>query len=232
MQAVILAAGRGTRMGKLTEEFPKGLLSVCGKTLLEHKLDALPESIDEVLLVIQHRGDLIQQHFGDAHKGKKITYIVDQTLSGTAHALWQCKDSLHNRFLVMMGDDIYDKASLHEVCQYDFAIVCKKVLPAETGSRIILDDKGSLLNFVTDLKYKENHSDGGLVFTGLYALTTDIFNYEPVKMKTKEEWGLPQTLLPVSKDHHIQIVETDFWISVNNENELEFAEKTLSAHQH
>jgi NDP-sugar pyrophosphorylase family protein len=228
MQAVILAAGRGTRMGKLTEEFPKALLPLAGKTLLEYKLEALPENISEVIIVIQHKGDLIEQKFGNKYLGKKITYITDQTLSGTAHALWQAKNILSGRFLVMMGDDIYSRESFEECSHYDASIVCKPANREENGSRITIDKLGHLTGFLTDKAYKEKFQDGGMIFTGLYSLTPKIFEFEPVKLKTKEEWGLPQTVLSASKEIGIQILKTNFWISVNSEVDLKFAEKILS----
>ena len=52
MKAIILAAGRGTRMGNLTEEIPKPMLLYKGKNLIEYKIDILPEEINEVLIVV------------------------------------------------------------------------------------------------------------------------------------------------------------------------------------
>ena len=60
MQVVILAAGRGTRMGDLTSDTPKPLLKVKDKTLLEYKLDVLPDSISEVIFVIGYKQEQIR----------------------------------------------------------------------------------------------------------------------------------------------------------------------------
>ena len=109
MQAVILAAGRGTRMNELTTAVPKPMLDVAGKPLLEYKLDALPDFVEEVVLIIGYKGDVIQAHFGDLYNGKRILYVEQETMNGTAGALWCAKDLFHERFLVMMGDDIYMK---------------------------------------------------------------------------------------------------------------------------
>ena len=51
--AVILAAGKGTRMGELSITTPKPMLKVLNKTLIEHKLDMMPDQIDEVIIVVQ-----------------------------------------------------------------------------------------------------------------------------------------------------------------------------------
>lgn len=225
MQAVILSAGKGTRMGNLTDRTPKPLLKIEGKNLLEHKFDVLPKYITEIVLVIGHMGEHIKNYFKDSYNGIPIQYVVDTTLTGTAHALWQAKDVLEKRFLVMMGDDLYDKKSLEECSQYDFSIACKPANTEEDGSRVIINEHGEPIQFITHEKYKATHNDGGLIFTGLYSLTTDIFQYEPIKMKTKEEWSLPSTLLSAGRDHSIKIIETDFWMSVNSPHELQKAER-------
>jgi glucose-1-phosphate thymidylyltransferase len=214
-------------MKDLTKELPKPLLEVNSKSLLLRKMESLPQSITEIILIIGYKGEKIIERFGNSFNGIPITYIEDKTLTGTAHALWNAKELLCGRFLVMMGDDLYARKDLEACSKIDFSIVCKRAAQNEAGSRITKTTDGRLENFVTQEKYLQSHTDGGLIFTGLYSLTVDIFNYEPVKMKTKEEWGLPQTLLVVSNKHPVTIIETDDWISITDPEDLVRTEKTL-----
>src|SRR3989338_3733767 len=109
MQAVILAAVRGTRMKELTEGTPKALLEISGKPLLQYEFDSLPEVVDEVIIIVGYMGSMIQQRFGGIYKDKKIFYVEQDVLDGTAGALWRAKDILSDRFLVMMADDLYGR---------------------------------------------------------------------------------------------------------------------------
>ena len=124
MKAVILAAGKGTRMGELSNETPKPMLKVLGKTLLEHKLDSLPSSMDEVILVVGHLKNKITDTLGENYQGRKITYVVQDELLGTAHSVFLCKENLINeeKFLVMMGDDIYSKEDMQECLDNTWSI--------------------------------------------------------------------------------------------------------------
>ncbi len=215
-------------MGAAATDVPKPLLCVSGKELITHKLDALPEAIKEIVLVIGHNGDKIRERYGDWYGARPITYVEDKTISGTAHALWHAKDVLGPSFLVLMGDDIYSAESLRAATKITPTIVCKKAFPGEVGSRVLTDKEGCLTDFVTDVTYQKEHTDGGVIFTGLYALTSDIFQYEPVKMKTKDEWGLPQTLAVYAKDHPVSITLTERWLSVGTPEEIVAAETILA----
>jgi bifunctional UDP-N-acetylglucosamine pyrophosphorylase/glucosamine-1-phosphate N-acetyltransferase len=228
MQAVILCAGKGVRMGELTRDKPKPLLTIGDRTLLERKLEKLPETVDEIILVIGYKGEAIREFFGNKYGGRKISYTLDSRLTGTATALWSAKEALKGKFIVMMGDDIYSEESLKKCSEHDFSIVCKRANEDEAGSRVVLEN-GKLKNFVTPKVYQRDYGSGGLIFTGLYSLTTDIFNYEPIKMELKEEWGLPQTLLSVATTtgKNIEIIETNFWLPVGNPEELAAAELAL-----
>src|SRR3989344_8278550 len=99
MQAVMLAAGRGPRMVALTGEVPKPMLPVEGRPLLEYKLDALPDEIDEVILVIGYQGGVIRKHFGERYGNKRIQYVEQKELNGTAGARWSAPSPFHDRFL-------------------------------------------------------------------------------------------------------------------------------------
>src|SRR3989338_1354344 len=113
MQVIILAAGRGTRFGKLTEKTPKSLLKVNGKPILEYTLSSLPSQIKEIHIVIGHLGNQIIGHFGNNYAGRKINYITSAELNGTGGAVWQARPFLKKGwFLVLNGDDIYWKNEL------------------------------------------------------------------------------------------------------------------------
>src|SRR5271157_1319914 len=69
MKAVILAAGKGTRMGQLTEQLPKPMLRVQGKPILEHILEGLLQAgVRDFFIVIGFRGDVIEDYFGAGGK--------------------------------------------------------------------------------------------------------------------------------------------------------------------
>jgi dTDP-glucose pyrophosphorylase len=69
MKAVILAAGKGTRMRELTDECPKPMLMVQGKPILEHIVEGLKSAgIREIFLVTGYRGELIEEYFGDGRR--------------------------------------------------------------------------------------------------------------------------------------------------------------------
>src|SRR3989344_5309327 len=109
MQAVILAAGRGTRMNHLTENTPKPMLNVGKMNLIEWKIDALPNEVDEVIVIVGYLGDQIKAHFGENFGDKKMIYTEQKELNGTGGALFLAKDFIKGKFLVMMGDDLYSK---------------------------------------------------------------------------------------------------------------------------
>lgn len=207
-------------MGELTRETPKPLLSYKNKSLLQWKLDNMPDSIDEVVIIIGYLGEKIQNVLGNSYKDKKITYVTDREIKGTGMALWQAKDILKESLLVMMGDDIYSKESLENASREKWSITVKKVLRENESSRIEVDEQGKLIGFVTAKKYREKYNNGGLAFTGLYSLNTEIFNYPLVKMQTREEWGLPHTLMQAVPKIDLKILETDFWIPITSEQDL------------
>src|SRR5712671_850423 len=88
MKAVILAAGKGTRMKELTRELPKPMLKAEGKPILEHIVDGLLlAGIKDIFIVTGFRGDVIKDHFGDGSRwNARITCGVQETQDGTGKA--------------------------------------------------------------------------------------------------------------------------------------------------
>lgn len=229
MQAVILAAGRGVRMGSLTSDLPKPMIPLKGRPILEYTLASLPDRVSEVIFIIGYKGEMIKARFGDNFGGRKISYVVQSELNGTAGALRAAEKFLKGEFLVMNGDDLYLRSDLENLIKENTpALLAKKFDDPERFGVVKVDGNGNLLEVIES--GKERDKSLNLVNIGAYFLDKDFFSYEPAK-KTAEasekEFGLPQTLAQMSKDRKIKVVEADFWQPVSSPEDIPDAEKLV-----
>lgn len=218
MQAVILCAGLGTRLRPLTLTTPKALVVIREKTLIEHTLSALPSAIDEIFLVVNYLGDQIKAKIGDAYHGIPVRYVTQDPLNGTGGAMFLLQEHLHDRFLVVNGDDLYDQSALEQMLAHPNAILLNP-----TNTHLM---NGGKLN--TDGKFiglTESTGTESYRVCGAYVLDTSYFAIEPVKIQGSihEEYGLPQTLAVQADAQPIDVVLTNKWFPVGTPEELEHA---------
>jgi NDP-sugar pyrophosphorylase family protein len=214
-------------MGTLTDNVPKPLLEVGGKTLLEHKFDILPYDVDEIILVVGYHGGAILDRFGGGYNGKRILYVEQEKIDGTAGALWQARSVLHDRFLVLMGDDLYAKEDADRcIAIHDWTMLVQETDHMSQGGCVIADAQGN----VTEIEEGDHGGKPGLISTNMFALDTRIFDYPLVPKSTgSEEFGLPQTILAASKRSNIPFsaVKSSFWFQITNPEDLEKAAQIL-----
>lgn len=229
MQAVILASGRGVRMGTLTESVPKPMLEINGMTLLEYKLAALPEDVDEVIIVVGYLGSMIHNHFGGTYNDKRLFYVEQEKLNGTAGALWLCQDILKDSFIVLNADDIYSREDIEAVASHDgWAVLVDEVEQMNSGGCIVIDDDG----IVQEIKEGNHEGNPGLMNTNVFKLDTRIFNCPLVpKAPDSEEFGLPQTVIAASQVSGISIeaIKATFWFQITEPADLAKMEEMLKA---
>lgn len=225
MKAVILAAGRGVRMKPLTDTTPKPLLKIGRKSLLDYSFDALPDAVDEVVVVIGYLGEQIKKYLGNNFRGRRVRYVVQQKLEGTAKALWEAKSLLKGKFLVLMADDIYAKEDIEKCARYEQAILVMKSETEGPGGRVLLDKEGRVQSVVEGTY----NPTGALISTNAFVLDERFFNYEPVKLTDREgEWGLPQTVSKMARDYPVAVVEATRWIKITTPNDITLAEHFLN----
>lgn len=108
MTALILAAGRGERMQHLTQDRPKPLLPLNGKTLIEHRIQALKQSgIKDIIINLHYKGQQIQDHLQDGqHLGVNITYSPEQDQLDVGGGIIQACRLASNQPLVITNADI------------------------------------------------------------------------------------------------------------------------------
>ena len=109
-RAVIMAGGRGSRLGKLTENTPKPMLTVGSKPILEIIIEQLrDQNIKDLYISVNFNAAMIKDYFGDGQSfGVRISYLEETNTLGTAGCLSLIREELHDPFLVMNGDILTD----------------------------------------------------------------------------------------------------------------------------
>lgn len=118
MKALILAAGRGTRMRDLTRELPKPMLKVNGKPILQHIIEGvISAGIREVCIVTGFRADVIEDHFKSGQDlGISIQYVRQIVQDGTGKAPELAKSFAgHDPFLLTYGDILVDPKTYQQM---------------------------------------------------------------------------------------------------------------------
>jgi glucose-1-phosphate thymidylyltransferase len=107
MQAIVPAAGEGTRLRPLTDDRPKGLVEIAGRPLLTHVFESLcTASVDEIVVVVGYRGDDIVGYYGDDFRGVPLTYAWQNEQLGLGHAVLAAAEYVSGDVVVWNGDNV------------------------------------------------------------------------------------------------------------------------------
>ncbi len=227
MQCVIIAAGKGTRMRPLTENIPKPLVKVNGKSILDHIVDALPAEITELVLVVGYRGDMIREHCGEEFYDRTVVYVEQSDYAGgTGNALMQAKDVITGKFLFMYADDLHGAAALQEVVQNDHAMLGMRSDTPELFGVLVQNEDGTLKEIIE----KPEHPSSNLVNIGGFVIEPDIFNFEP-KLSVLGEVLVTDLLTDYAKKYPVKIIEQEHWIPIGYPEDVQKAEQILNAQQ-
>ena len=104
MNAIVLAAGRGTRLKPVTDHVPKPLIPFFGKAFIQYTLDEIHGLVDEIVLVVRHHGDQIRAALGDEYLGVPVRYVWQEQLKGSGDALLQAREYMTSPTLVILCD--------------------------------------------------------------------------------------------------------------------------------
>lgn len=156
LRGVVPAAGEGTRLRPLTDDRPKPLVEVAARPLLAHVLDALVGlGVDEVVVVVGHRGDEVAEAFGDDHRGTPLRYARQAEPLGLADAVLAAAPHLDATFVVVHGDNVLDAdlgllVERHRVTGADATLLVDDVPEAAAAGSSVLafDGAGRLAGVV------------------------------------------------------------------------------------
>lgn len=191
LPVVIMAGGRGTRLAPLTNVWPKPLIPVNQKTIVEDIMDQFVEiGCNEFYLSVNYKAEVIQQYFDNLNNPfYKITYIREEKPLGTAGSLYLLKDKIHSAFFIsncdiLIEEDFTSIYEYHKTHHNEITIVAAiKNFPIPYGT--IETGEGGQLKSIQEkpeLSFKIN--------TGMYILEPNLIQEIP-----KNDFFLITTLI-------------------------------------
>ena len=238
MQAVLLAAGRGTRLRPLTEDKPKAMVEVAGKPILTHCFDRLAElGATEFHVVVGYLKQNIIEHYGDEYEGIPITYAHQREQSGLAHALLTVEDHIDDDFMLMLGDNIFE-ANLGDVVnrqaedRADAAFLVEEV-PMEDASRYGVCETNKYGEII-EVVEKPDDPPSNLVMTGFYTFTPAIFHAcHLVQPSNRGEYEISEAIdLLIQSGRTIDAIRMDGWrVDVGYPEDRDRAEAILEGNE-
>ena len=181
-KAVLLAAGRGTRMRELTSELPKPMLRVKGKPILQHIIEGMrPAGIDKVLLIVGWRSDIVSEFFGDGSSfGVRVDYATQIVQDGTGKVVELARDFCgSDPFLLSYGDILLEPSNYPRLTSpaddVEAMISVKRSDDVSQGGAVFVNDNFEMI----DLREKPQPGEATSPWynAGVYSFRASIFDY-------------------------------------------------------
>jgi NDP-sugar pyrophosphorylase family protein len=233
--AMVLAAGRGTRLAPLTDRLPKPLMPVAGRPMIAHILEFLRSGgIDEVVINLHHLGHLIEREIGNGDRfGLRIHYSWEPEILDTGGGIKRAQPLLGNEpFVVANGDSLLE-LRLRDVIdahQAGGGIVTMVVRPAPDAARwgLVELDASGCVRRVAGLP--EGPVIGPLrpfMFPGLHVFEPRVFDY----MRPDAAFSVTRETYPAMLQAGEVVrgfVTEARWLTIDTPVELDAADHTLA----
>ena len=232
MKAMVLAAGKGTRVRPITYTIPKPMIPILQKPVMEFLLDLLKHhGFDQIMVNVSHLANEIEGYFRDGQRfGVELAYsfegrIEDGQLVGDAlgsaggmKKIQEFSPFFDDTFVVLCGDALIDLDLTEAVRQHKakgaIATVVMKSVPLKqvpSYGVVVTDDDGRIKSFQEKPKVEEALSTD--INTGIYIFEPEIFNYIPAGM----EYDIGGDLFPklVAAEAQFYGIRMDFeWVDI------------------
>ena len=223
-KAVLLAAGRGTRMRELTADLPKPMIEVRGKPVLQHIVEGLRDAgVRRFLIIVGYRADAVQNFFGDGSRYKiDIQYAMQVAQDGTGRVVDLGRDFVSDSpFVLAYGDILVDPANYKRIVDLaddvEALISVTRGEDVSKGGAVFLNERMELV----DLREKSKPGEPSSPWynAGLYTFRPSIFDFTArLKPSPRGEYELTDAIRELAQSgKRVQALElTGEWADVRD----------------
>lgn len=199
-KAVVLAAGRGTRMRELTADLPKPMIEVRNKPVLQYIVEGLRDAgIAELLIIVGYRADAVRDAFGDGSRlNIAIRYVTQMVQDGTGRVVDLARDFTGDRaFILAYGDILIDPANYKHLIDLpgdvEAVLTVTRGEDVSKGGAVFVNDEMELVDLRE--KPKPGEPTSPWYNAGLYAFRPSIFDFTAkLKASPRGEYELTDAI--------------------------------------
>jgi dTDP-glucose pyrophosphorylase len=181
-KAVLLAAGRGTRMRELTQELPKPMLQVRGEPVLQHIIKGLRDAgLTDFLIIVGWHAEVVRDFFGDGSKlGVRVEYATQVVQDGTGKVVELGRDFAGPApFLLSYGDILIAPENYLRICAAlagaEAVVSVKRNEDVTQGGAVFVNERFELVDLRE--KPKPGEATSPWYNAGIYAFRPSIFEF-------------------------------------------------------
>ncbi|MBQ0058080.1 MAG: aminotransferase class I/II-fold pyridoxal phosphate-dependent enzyme [Bacteroidales bacterium] len=244
MQAIILAAGMGKRLGEYTKENTKCMVPVNGTLLIDRSLDLLSElDLRQIIIVVGYYGQKVIDHVGNEHNGIPVRYIWNPIFDSTnnIYSLSLAKDEMcKDDTLLLESDLIYDAAIIRQLVSnpYPNLALVAKYQSWMDGTMVKIDDESNIVSFVTKAAFDYKEKDSYYKTINIYKFSKDFCasKYVPfLEAYTKsvgnnEYYENVLRIISFLNSHDLKAlpIHGEKWYEIDDKQDLDIAEALFS----
>jgi len=223
-QAVLLAAGRGTRMRELTADLPKPMIEVRGKPVLQHIVEGLRDAgVRRFLIIVGYRAEAVQNFFGDGSRYKiDIQYTTQVGQDGTGRVVDLARNFVDDSpFVLAYGDILVAPENYKRIVDLDDGVEAlisvTRGEDVSKGGAVFLNDDFELVDLRE--KAKPGEATSPWYNAGLYAFRPSIFGFTAkLKPSPRGEYELTDAIRELAQaNKRVKALElTGEWADVRD----------------
>jgi dTDP-glucose pyrophosphorylase len=204
-KAVLLAAGRGTRMRELTTDIPKPMIEVRGKPVLQHIVEGLRDAgVQRFLVIVGYHADAVRNFFGDGSRYKiDINYATQEVQDGTGRVVELARDFTGDSpFVLGYGDILVDRENYKSIVDLandiEAIVSVKRNEDVSQGGAVFLNKQMELVDLRE--KPKPGEPTSPWYNAGLYAFRPSIFQFTAkLKPSPRGEYELTDAIRELAR---------------------------------
>jgi bifunctional UDP-N-acetylglucosamine pyrophosphorylase/glucosamine-1-phosphate N-acetyltransferase len=210
MDAIILAAGKGTRLRPYTETTPKPLLEVQGRPILDWIIGALPP-VDRLVVVVNYLAEQIESYLAKQPHVRNWTTVRQAEPRGTGDALMSCKAAVaSDRVMVLNGDDLMGRADLARLAAVPMGILARPVREPESFGILFRKPDGTLEKVVEKPKGLPAPQ---LANIGAYLFPRSVFDLT-LPLSPRGEYEITDAVSQLAASGRFEVVEAAYWLPI------------------